>query len=155
MARWPLNQVDRFWSQVKKVEGEGCWEWIGSISSGGYGRIHFDGWLQQAQRVSWLITHGAPRKEDWILHRCDNRRCVRPDHLFLGDNQDNVDDCRQKQRHAFGKRNGQAKLTKAQVIAIKADRRPQYLIASQYGINQSNVSRIKRGERRVNLQHEQ
>lgn len=154
MARWPLNQVDRFWSQVKKAEGDGCWEWVGAVGSAGYGRVHFDGRLQQAQRVAWELTNGPIPGGLWALHKCDNPKCIRPDHLFLGTCQDNWDDCRRKKRQAYGERNGCSKLTTEQALAIKSDPRRHRIIAKAYGIDQSSVTKLKRGQRWIYLQHE-
>ena len=55
----------------------------------------------------------------WVLHRCDNRRCVRPDHLFLGTQQDNNADCKAKGRNARGESRGFNKLNNEQVYAIR------------------------------------
>lgn len=86
---------DRFWSRVLRTDE--CWLWLGHLSDGGYGRMSVGSKSRNAHRVAWLIHHGDPGALD-VLHRCDNRQCVRPDHLFLGTAQDNVDDMIRKGR---------------------------------------------------------
>lgn len=86
----------RFWSKVSKSEG--CWEWTAALRSG-YGVFYADGRLHRAHRVSWEIANGPIAEGLLVCHRCDNRRCVRPDHLFLGTSTDNNRDMTEKGRH--------------------------------------------------------
>ena len=83
-----------------------------------------------------------------VMHLCDNRSCINPDHLRLGTNQDNVDDRVSKGRcgRASGINNASSKLTDADVIAIRASSLSQGRLAKQYGVHQTTVSDIKRGK---------
>lgn len=97
MKHGPL--VERFWRGV--VISESCWEWQRyCCSSTGYGRIAGpDGYRKiGTHRASWMLHYGDIPEGMFVLHRCDNRKCVRPDHLFLGTHQDNVRDMREKGR---------------------------------------------------------
>lgn len=87
---------ERFWAKVDRPD-EGCWEWLRSSDRRGYGMFLLEGRMVRAHRVSWLLTHGDPG-EAHVLHRCDNPGCVRPDHLFLGTHQDNIEDMVEKRR---------------------------------------------------------
>ena len=82
----------RFWKHVLKTKT--CWLWTASLDSGGYGQLAYQpGKPMRASRISWIIHHGAIPKQFSVLHKCDNRPCVRPTHLYLGTQHDNVHDC--------------------------------------------------------------
>lgn len=97
---------ERFWSKVdRRCQGE-CWNWLAGRNSGGYGVFIVRGKNQKAHRVAWELTNGPlpPKNGRWhgicACHRCDNRLCCNPNHLFLGTQQDNMLDCVGKGRHA-------------------------------------------------------
>lgn len=124
----------------------GCWEFANN-SFRGYGAFWLDGKNVFAHRVAYALFVG-PVGDSCVLHSCDNPRCVRPAHLFLGDRALNNLDAVLKQRHAFGERNGHTKLSAKKVAAIRADDSAQASIARKHGINPCHVSRIKSGKRR-------
>lgn len=104
----------------------------------------------RAHRFSWLLHFGHIPNGQCVLHRCDNPKCVRPDHLFLGSRADNNLDRDNKGRSGivFGQKNGMAKLTAAQVLGIR-----EYLrlgksladIARLYGVRWQTIQAIKDG----------
>lgn len=95
--------IKAFWSKVKIESFDGCWEWQGALSFHGYGRVQSTKVLGRgslsAHRISWIITFGWIDPMLSILHRCDNRKCVKPTHLFLGTQHENVLDMVSKGRH--------------------------------------------------------
>jgi hypothetical protein len=96
-----LNEtaVRRFWAKVQKSDG--CWNWTGAKDQHGYGDFRMGGRAMgstRAHRVSWFLTFGLSPKAH-VLHHCDNPSCVRPDHLFLGDDLANMRDMSAKGRH--------------------------------------------------------
>jgi hypothetical protein len=104
--------IARFWARVEKTQA--CWNWRGSVRHFGHGHLNVLGVVTMAHRFSWTLTNGSIPDGLNVLHHCDNPRCVRPDHLFLGTHADNVADMNAKGRHARGERHGRAKLTDAQ-----------------------------------------
>ena len=98
-----------------------------------------------AHRVAYELHHGVTLADEYVLHKCDNRRCVNPDHLFLGTFDDNMADMVMKERQAHGEKNGHAKLTASEVVEIRASSDLQRELAAQYGVTQSMISQIKTG----------
>lgn len=99
--RWDfaLNHyyVTRFWLRVEDNPG-GCWNWTSTMKPNGYGHYstHPDQWL--AHRFAYTATYGPIPDGLFVCHTCDNRRCVRPAHLFLGTHDDNMRDMVAKKR---------------------------------------------------------
>ena len=126
----------------------GCLEWQGALTKAGYGHASFEGRLQQCHRIVWQIVYGPIPDGKLVCHSCDNRRCIEPGHLFLGDQADNVADMWAKGRGRTWRGRGEqmpaAKLTEADVVAIRGDTRTQVVIAAQYGVSQAVVSAVKR-----------
>ncbi len=93
-----LAEWQRFWSSVEKSQK--CWNWNGvRHHTGGYGMLRWRGKKVQAHRLSYQITCGKIEPDFCVLHRCDNPVCVRPDHLFLGNHNDNMQDRMAKGRY--------------------------------------------------------
>src|SRR5690606_35598865 len=87
---------------IAKVDMRGdCWVWTATRMSRGYGYFYANGKMRGAHRVAWAIAHGY-FPDVHVLHRCDNPPCVRPDHLFLGTQRDNMADMAAKGRCGRG-----------------------------------------------------
>lgn len=100
-----------------------------------------------AHRAAWIVTKGDIPAGLFVLHRCDNRACVEIEHLFLGTQRDNMQDCAAKGRtkRQNGSLNHMAKLTEDDARAIFVDPRSTYVIGDEYDINRGQVSAIKLG----------
>jgi len=126
----------------------GCWLWLESVAPDGYGRTRNGGKRKTlAHRLSWTLHRGEIPTDLCVLHKCDERSCVNPDHLFLGTYHDNAKDRDTKGRNGKQKMSGEkcyrARLTEADVKAIRLDTRPQRTVAKDYGITQSAISNIQ------------
>lgn len=136
----------RLANKTSAPNADGCMLWLGAKAHFGHGIIVVHGKKRHAHRVSWGV-HCGPIPEGMVVcHRCDVPACVNPDHLFLGTDADNFNDMRSKHRHAFGARNGIAKLTESEVLQIRADTRTNKAIAQDYGVTDVLISKIRRGE---------
>lgn len=146
----PCKRIDvRYFAERSRVNATtGCHEWTRHVNAGGYGTASYKNKHWAAHRLAWTFLRGPIPAGMIVCHRCDNRRCINPDHLFLGTTQDNVDDKMQKGRFVArrGSRSGTAKLTDAQALAIRLDTRTQDVIANEYGVSQATVSLIKQGK---------
>jgi DNA-binding CsgD family transcriptional regulator len=145
----PRLLKDRFWEKVRGAAA--CWTWIGSCDRKGYGQLKVSSVYRKAHRISWELHYGPIPGGLCVLHHCDNPPCVRPDHLFLGTNHDNVIDSMIKGRRAQGEHNGNGKLTTKQVEEIRlyiAQGVTHRAIAKHLNIASSTVSNIRRGKTR-------
>jgi len=123
----------------------GCVEWTAYRINGGYGRLRVGQKMKLAHRVSYELSIGPIPDELCVLHRCDNRGCINPDHFFLGTYKDNCQDMYAKGRNrpALGDRNVNNKLTPEQIVQIRKDKRGKTVIAKEFGINRSTVADIR------------
>ena len=139
--------LEKFWSQVNKTGG--CWLWTGKLTYRSYGSFYarYDGhkWWR-AHRFSWYIHNGEIPENLYVLHKCDNPWCVNPDHLWLGTHKQNQDDKVAKMRHQHGERVHTAKLTVADVIAIRASSKTNTELGKVYNVHDSHIHRIKSGK---------
>lgn len=147
------SKLELFWAQVDK-SGD-CWIWTGRVTADGHGVT--GRWSRsrttdvKAHHISWFVAHGSwPPFGMVVRHRCDNARCVRPEHLELGTDADNVADRVARGRSAAGNRNGRARLTEAQVreVAALADAGVTSLaeIGRRFGVDHGTVRAIARRE---------
>jgi hypothetical protein len=117
--------MKRFWDKVNKTPT--CWEWTGCTHPRGYGEIIMKigkKWkARRAHRISYEMEYGAIPSDFIIMHKCDNRICVRPDHLRLGTVADNQADMKEKGRSrnagGVGEKSSHHKLTDLQVLEIR------------------------------------
>lgn len=135
----------RFWSRVAHLSDNECWLWLGK-TRGGYGRIMIDKKYKAAHRVALELRDGALPSDLDVLHKCDVRACVNPNHLVLGTHLDNMRDMVAKGRRpdTHGARNPKAKLTESDVSNIRARHETQTLrqIAEAYGVTEQCIYRI-------------
>ena len=130
-----------------------CLKWQGAISaSTGYGKVRFKGVVMDTHRASWIAAHGPIAPGLLVMHSCDNRWCIRLEHLSLGSHSDNMRDAALKGRlpenFLHGEQSSKAKLTLAQVLEILtrlAAGETGKSIAKDYAVHQTAISKIKHG----------
>lgn len=145
----------RFNAKIQKLNEKngGCWIWTSAEDKNGYGKFcYYDKDNQtyhdvRAHRYSWELRNG-PISSSIILvcHKCDNPRCVNPDHLFLGDAEENMHDRDQKGRSSHGDKHYRAILKSNDIPVIRdmiKNQIPLITITKTYGVSKSTITSIK------------
>lgn len=145
-----FTTLQRFNQKWEPEPDSGCHIWNGSRCSGGYGNLKIGGKKGRAvasHRISWEIHRGPVPKGLCVLHRCDVKACVNPEHLFLGTQDDNMADMKRKGRAKtkHGVENNRAKLSENDIAEIRASSELRCVLAKRFGIARSTVSKIRVG----------
>lgn len=161
IGAWKWRRITRenFFDWVDQSEGpDSCWPWLGGDNGDGYGRFKRDKKTYYSHRESYEIANGPIPDGLYVLHKCDNRPCCNPRHLFLGTHLENIADAVAKGRNAKGERNGHAKFSDEIVAQVIAAYKPglvtQQEVADRFGMNRRHVAALYRGEARGIPVHE-
>lgn len=124
----------------------GCWLWLGADDRRmGYGGFYFNGRMEKAHRVAWILFRGPIPQGMVVCHANDTPWDVNPENLFLGTQKENVADATKKGRRAIGPRAGKSKLSRQDVIDIRTRCTmgdSQVRVARDYGVSSPIVNRI-------------
>jgi len=132
------------------IKPNGCWECNSHpLDKYGYPKIIREGKQYTASRFVYMRIHGTIPSNMVVRHKCDNRKCINPDHLELGTVQDNINDRvkRGREGNRKGSRNGRAKLKETnipEIISRLCNSEKQKDIAKDFGVSQQIISRIYR-----------
>lgn len=146
-----MSLLEKFNNYLPDILDENiCWEWQGSIDAYGYGSFYFNRKQYKSHRLMYEIFYAEPLQNLHCLHKCDNRKCVNPLHLFSGTNLDNVKDKIQKGRcytgNQKGENNGSSKLKDNQVKEIRrlydTGKYTMTELGKIYKVNRSTISYI-------------
>lgn len=140
-----ISVEERFFSKTIPEPNSGCLLWTASVDRWGYGSFNIGKRVKVgAHRVAWSFVFGRIPKGVCVLHRCDTPACVNVDHLFLGTHADNAADRDAKGRSVRGEAHVDAKLTEADVRAIRKDPRTHVAVGRDYGITTLHIGDIRR-----------
>lgn len=119
----------------------GCTEWNGTIATSGYGVVHFKGRHYLAHRASYMVNAGEIPDGYNINHRCDNRRCVKAEHLYAGTQKQNIEDMLNRGRadRRGMKSHSRKKLTESDVLAIRVSQKTNSELATDYGVTRDCI----------------
>jgi hypothetical protein len=145
MAKSNLSPIERFESKFIPEPMSGCWLWIGCHAGGGYGGFTVKGRCRKAHRMSWIFYRGEIPTGLQVNHKCDNRFCVNPDHLWLGTQTDNLRDMVRKGRDVTQRRGypNSARLRPAHILAIRLSKEKSSVLAEQYGVTPDTIRDIR------------
>lgn len=136
-----------FWSNVQiNFIGNACWSWLSVLTENGYGRFAVGRTKYSAHRVSYALCYGFVEASDYVCHKCDNPQCVRPDHLFIGDAQTNMDDKVRKNRQPRGVQIKLARLDDTKALEIFRSPLSHRKLAKLYGVAPTTIRQIKNGQ---------
>lgn len=144
------NLREYFNARVDRSSADGCWPWTGTLNVTGYGNGHCNSKRFLSHRLGFELANGPIPDGMEVCHRCDNPRCVRPDHLFLGTHAENMADMSKKGRSARGERNGIAKLTAnaaREIRRLVSMGEMKIEIAKRFGVGESVVRSIAKRKR--------
>jgi hypothetical protein len=140
-------EIAKLHFQSKTNKTDTCWLWMGTMFQHGYGSFNYKKKHALAHRIAYFFYTGV-MPTGIIRHTCDVKACVNPTHLIDGTQAENNADTRERGRTnpARGERNGQAKLTNAQVLALREEHKEKGTssaeIAKRLGMNQGCVWRM-------------
>jgi hypothetical protein len=140
--------LKRFMSHVEKADS-GCWLWRGGQNGEGYGMFHRAGRNKVAHRASWELHRGPIPRGTLVRHDCDNRLCVNPDHLLLGDHWENVQDMVDRGRSPHGEKHWLSKATERQAESMReeyaAGKTSVRELAAKHGLGRGTIHAILTG----------
>lgn len=139
--------ADNFWSQCLRKSPNECWEWQGGMNGSGYGQLYYRRKQYKTHRLSYELHNGPIPDGMDVCHKCDNRRCCNPHHLFLGTRSENTLDMLQKGRNraAKGEQCHRAKLTETDIPTIRDlynHGMTQTAIAQRYDVSQTTIRAV-------------
>ena len=148
--RGTLNGPDAFdrsfWARTGGSTSHGCIEWLGACAQDGYGMANWDRRGGKAHRYAYITRVGPVPPGMCVCHRCDNRRCVNPEHLFAGTYSANAQDAGRKGRRAVGERHPSATVSVIDVLLIrrlyKCGHFSQRRLAAQLGVARDTIRSI-------------
>lgn len=153
--KWP----ERFWQKMTIGSDVQCWNWNEYLDTGGYGRVWVPSLRREVKshRVAWELRNGQIPSGIFVLHRCDNRRCCNPSHLFIGTIADNVRDCIRKGRtnQVKGERVYGSRLNGEKVLQIRKARSAGErvkVLAEVYGVSEKTISSVALGRTWAHVQ---
>lgn len=144
--------MNGFWPKVQRGGPNDCWPWLAACNHerGGYGVFNDRGRMYRAHRLAFELGTGISPGRQVVMHTCDNPPCCNPAHLKLGTQAENIADQVAKQRQPRGEKNGQSRLSKVDVLAIRKLKQggaSSAAVARAFGINETAVYKIHSRQR--------
>ena len=151
-----MNTLQEIFQNCDLDKETGCWNWNRSTDPSGYGSVKYNGKKYNTHRLVWILLYRKLNKDIYVCHKCDNRKCINPDHLFVGTQSDNMQDCANKNRiyrklskdAMHGADNTCAKISWADANKIRClyttGNYTYEKLGKIYGLHKTNIGRIIR-----------
>lgn len=146
MTQFTNKDIKRFWGKVNILEPDKCWEWAGLLKPKGYGDFWVDHKMRLAHRVVWELTYGDIPVNIMVLHKCNNKKCVNPNHLYLGTAGNNIRDSLEE--NPTGR--GHCRLYEGEIWLIKKLYKGgiiQLVISKMFKVGRTQIQKIVTGKR--------
>ncbi|MBU2177554.1 MAG: HNH endonuclease [Gammaproteobacteria bacterium] len=145
MIRLSEKDKEKFWSKVDIKTPEECWNWLAGINADGYGNFYHIYKTYSASRISWMLTNGDIPEGLLCLHRCDNRACINPSHLYLGTHSRNNLDREHRNPGTSGRKSKLGAEGIREVQRLFNEGHKQKELAEQFGLSIGQIHRLCKG----------
>jgi hypothetical protein len=145
-VRFSKNDRERFEEKYIPEPNSGCWLWLAGLNHYGYGHFMMRSpkRMERAHRISYLMAgYKIPRGKK-LLHSCDTRCCVNPDHLSPGTQLENMRQALARNRYCQGAAHHSSKFSESDIVEIRSSEELHTVLAGRYGVSVSTIGDIKR-----------
>lgn len=137
------KDTDRFWSKIDKRGKDDCWPWLEHTDKDGYPPFRIGKYRYKAGRIMLFLITGIDPGPKQACHSCNNPTCCNPNHLYAGTQVDNLQQAVEERRAFIGHKNGRAKLTEKDIIAIRSSNELNRVLCERYLVSNGHISRIR------------
>lgn len=150
-----LKQLAHLWDRQRGgnhhvilfvIDSNGCWVCTSHSAAAGYPVCKFEGRQQSISRALWKTLYGKIGRQEYVLHKCDNKKCLNPDHLEIGTALKNKNDERSRLGLNLGEKQPSSKLKEWQALEVIYGQETCRKLADRFGVNIGTIEKIRSGK---------